>query len=232
MSPHISLDELADASASLFDRGRAAVIEEHLAECGSCRRTAASLGSVSTRLAAEPAPVMPAGVMARLEAAVRQESSYRSAGVTTLVRPIPRIKPSLGTFGADLPRRSRKSWIAPALAAAVTAAAVGFGGYVVSASAGLNEPPSVVSTVNSGDLGPEARALQQSRDLGPHRFSKAWRCARKVTDGRIVGIASTTVDGGPALLVYTRSDGVKLVTVVTGCRGGSPIGGASVPLGG
>jgi hypothetical protein len=107
---------------------------------------------------------------------------------------------------------------------------VGLGAYVISASAGFNEPP-VVAAVTSADLGEQARALEEaSGGLSPHRFSQAWDCARKVTDGRITGLASSTVDGTPALLVYTKSEESMQVTVVTGCRLGMPSAGPSAVL--
>jgi len=88
----------------------------------------------------------------------------------------------------------------------------------------------VVAAVNSSQLGPDATALERVTDLDPHRFSRAWQCARRVTAGRIVGLASSTVDGTPALLVYTRSDGETQVTVVTGCNGAQPSAGPSAVL--
>lgn len=236
MPEHISIDELADADSGLLDPGRSAVVEDHLAHCAGCRGQAAALGQVSARLGAEPDPVMPASVLARLEAALRRESGYRSAGVDTLPdrhlseHVARRVKQTLGPFGADLPTRSTRRWLVPALAAAAAAALVGFGGYVLSASVGLNEPPAVAAAVNSRELAPQARALDRSRNLTPHRFSRAWQCARSVTDGRIVGIAATTVDGGPALLVYTSPEGSTMVTVVTGCASGAPSAGPSARL--
>ena len=122
---------------------------------------------------------------------------------------------TLGAFGADRPRRRTRRVLLPALAAAAAAAVVGFGAYVASASAGLNEPP-VVAAVSSSNLGAQA-AVFERHGLDPHRFSRAWQCARQVTDGRIVGLAASTVDGTPALLVYTRSGATTEVTVVTGC---------------
>ena len=51
-----------------------------------------------------------------------------------------------------------------------------------------------------------------------------------VTAGRITGLVSSSVDGTPALLVYTKSDGSAQVTVVTGCVGGKPSAGPSAVL--
>jgi hypothetical protein len=118
----------------------------------------------------------------------------------------------------------------PAVAAAAVAAVVGFGAYVISSSAGLNEPP-ILAAISSRDLGAQARELEQtSGGLSPHRFSHAWERAREVVDQRIAGIASSTVDGVPALLVYTKSAGSTEVTVVTGCRVGTPSAGPSAVL--
>ena len=125
----------------------------------------------------------------------------------------------------DRPRPSRPQrgqsagWI---LAAAALATAVGFGGYVISARAGLNEPPNGAAAVSSGELRQQAGALQAGGALDAHRFSRAWSCAREVTDGRITDLASVTVDGSPALLVYLRSSGVQRVAVVEGCDDGAP----------
>jgi hypothetical protein len=136
---------------------------------------------------------------------------------------------TLGTFGEDLKKPSKSGRLLPTLAAAAGAAIVGFGAYVISAGVGLNEPP-VVAAVNSSDLATQARALEEANGgLSPHRFSQAWDCAREVTDRHITG-ASSTVDGTPALLVYTESDRSTQVTVVTGCRAGTPAAGQSATL--
>lgn len=228
MSDHVALEELAEAAEGLVDPEHAAVIEAHLSECDACRAQAEALRQVAARLAAEPRPVMPPDVFARLQTAMTAESAARAARVVPLVAY--RHRPTLGTFGAELHPPSRKRWAAPLLAAAAVATLVGFAGYVLSASAGLNEPPTVAASVRTTDLGTQAGALKQAADLSPHRFSKAWQCARQVTAGRIVGLASTSVDGGPALLVYTRRDGQTEVTVVTGCASGSPTAGPSAPV--
>lgn len=232
MSDHPSVDELADAAEGLLPAERAAVVDAHVARCEACRAHTAALLEVRELLAHEPLPPVPAGVAQRLAAVVTAEQARRTAPLRVVggsgwadgtggVR----ARPTLGTFGADLPRHRRRRWIAPALAAAVVALVVGFGGYVLSARAGLNEPP-VVAAVNSAELGPDAKAVENGLDLSPHRFTRAWQCARAVTSGRITGIAATTVDGVPALLVYIRSDGRTQVTLVTGC-GTEPSAGPS-----
>ena len=70
--------------------------------------------------------------------------------------------------------------------------------------------------------------------LSPHErpgtASLRLGCAREVTVGRITGLLSSSVDGTPALLVYTKADGSTQVTVVTGCGGGYAVGGPSAVL--
>ena len=100
----------------------------------------------------------------------------------------------------------------------------------MSANAGLNEPPAISAGITTQPLGPQAEALSRMGDLDPHRFSRAWQCARQVTDGRITGLAETTVNDGPALLVYHRPGGEPVVTVFTGCVTGTPKAGPTAPL--
>ena len=58
--------------------------------------------------------------------------------------------------------------------------------------------------------------------LSPHErpgtASLRLGCAREVTAGRITGLLSSSVDGTPALLVYTKADGSTQVTVRDGLR--------------
>jgi anti-sigma factor RsiW len=234
---HLSIDELADAAEGLLDPDRAALVESHLTGCAECRGQSEALREVTAALRADVSPPMPDAVAHRLQEVVAAESADRdraSADVRadgngeSAARQAPRV--TLGTFGTNLDKPRKSRWVIPALAAAAAAAVVGFGAYVISASAGLNEPP-VVAAVDSHDLGAEAIALERTRGgLSPHRFSQAWGCARQVTAGRITGLASSSVDGTPALLVYTKSDGSMQVTVVTGCAGGTPSAGPSAVL--
>ncbi len=221
---HPSPDDLAEAAAGLLDDERAGSVEDHLLACADCRAFATAFTEITLMLASEPSPPMPEAVSARLSAVLTTESAHRAASG----RP---LRPSLGRFGADLPRPARTRRLLPSLlVAAAAAGALGFGGYVVSARAGLNEPPRV-SAISSTQLGPDARALRQVTDLDPHRFSRAWNCARSLVPGRITGLASAVVDGTPALLVYSRKNHRTQVTVVTGCGGVDPSAGPSAQLG-
>jgi anti-sigma factor RsiW len=230
---HISVDELADAAEGLLDPVRTDAVSAHLDTCADCRATSERLARVSGLLAADPAPPMPVAVSRRLESVLAAEAERRAVtGVLDdrSVRPPREPKPSLGSFGAGLPHRRLRNIVLPVLAAAVTAAAVGFGGYLVSASAGLNEPPSTAAAINPSQLGSQALRIEESQDPGPHLFSRAWRCARGVTAGRITGLTSVSVDGRPALLVYTRADDKTYATIVTGCSVASPSAGPSAML--
>ena len=230
---HLSVDELADAAEGSLDSERAAFAESHIAGCSDCQAQSEALREVTASLRAEPAPSMPQELSHRLNEVIAAEGARRShASVTEDGQSTGTWQPrkTLGTFGEDLRKPSKSRWLMPTLAAAAGAAIVGLGAYVISAGAGLNEPP-VVAAVNSSDLATQARALEEANGgLSPHRFSQAWDCAREVTDRRITGLASSTVDGTPALLVYTESDRSTQVTVVTGCRAGTPAAGQSATL--
>lgn len=232
MADHPSIDDLADAAEGLLDPGRSRWVAEHLPGCATCQESAAALAAVSRTLAAAPAPTMPPAVAARLADAVAAESAHRSAISVPAARTVrPRPRHSLGHFADRTPHPPWWRRLVPVLGVAATAAAVGLGGYVLSAAAGLNEPPVVGVALSTGDLAGGARALQASRDLDPHRFSDAWFCGRATTDGRITGLVRARVDGAPALLVYTREDGTSSVTVVTGCTSRLPSPTASAVLG-
>lgn len=234
MSEHISVDELADAAEGLLDPARAAAVDVHVAQCPDCQATAANLRRVTELLAADSAPPMPAAIASRLDTVLAGESERRTlTGLLddrALESPSRQPKPSLGSFGSGLPRRTLRQLLPPVLVSAAVAAVIGFGGYVVSARAGLNEPPTVASVVDPQRLGGDAKSIEHSHDLSPHLFSQAWQCARTVTKGRITGLASVTVDGVPALLVYTREGGTSYATIVTGCAVDSPSAGPSAVL--
>lgn len=181
-------------------------------------------------LAAAPSPTMPPEVAARLDAAVAAESGRRSATRAVKGDYPTGGRPVLITESVPPAARWRRP-VAAALVAAVTAAAVGIAGYTLSATAGLNEPVAgSVLQVRSSELAEQARAIAGARNLSAHTFSGAWRCARTVTDGRIVGLTPAVVDGTPSLLVYTRTRGENWVTVVTGCPDPGALARSSVRL--
>jgi hypothetical protein len=223
VADHISVEELANAAEGLLAPARAGVVHSHLDSCQTCRDTADLLSSVSATLAAEPVPSMPPAVAARLDAVIADEQVRRDAktdapagAAVVSWAPRPRLPAS------PPPRRHRARAAGWVLVAAALAAAVGFGGYVLSARAGLNEPAPGAAAVSTGELRQQAGALERAGDIDPHRFSRAWSCARSVTDGRITGIASVTVDGSPALLVFLRDSDAAQVAVVSGCDDAAP----------
>jgi anti-sigma factor RsiW len=234
VSEHISVGELADAAEGLLGPERAAVVEAHVAQCPTCQAAAAEVRTVTELLASDPAPPMPADIANRLDAVLAAENQRRVLTGLLDERALPRgsrqPKPSLGSFGSDLPKHRLRRFVLPAMVVAAAAAVVGFAGYVVSASAGLNEPPTTASVVDPKRLGSQAESIENSQELSPHRFSRAWQCARTVATGRITALTSVTVDGMPALLVYTRDDGKSYATIVTGCALDQPSAGPSAIL--
>ena len=234
MTDHPSRDTLADAAEGLLAPDAAAAVDAHVVGCAACRAELGAFAEVGTVLAAAPRPTMPAAVAARLRSVVAAEQAAREVspvlhavpGSGPDAPPVPRhpygtrrrLHPSLGRFGEDLHRVSPgRRWGLPVLAAAAAALVLGFVAYVASATLGLNEPPVVSVSTAPGQLAKDATALRERTDVDPHRFSQAWWCARPLVDGRIVGLASTTVDGLPAELVYVRSSAGLGVSVVTGC---------------
>jgi hypothetical protein len=249
---HLTLDELADLSVDELSGPASEAAQRHLESCPHCRseldQLAAELDRVAGELGswADPAPTaMPVTVAARLDRVLAEASEARQTGAgperSTVVGSTRAERAGVDGGGPDTatvsPLRRTTPLKAPAtatyvkqtgavrimLAAAVAAAVVGFGGYVLSATAGLNEPSALSPTLVHPDaLATQARTLADSRDLDAHPFSAAWRCARKVTTGRITGIAPVYVDGEQNYLVYTRSSGISYATLVSGCDSGQP----------
>jgi anti-sigma factor RsiW len=239
VTEHPSRDTLADAAEGLLRPDEAATVDAHVSGCAACRAETAAFAEVGTILASTPSPAMPTDVARRLAAVVAAEQSAREVSpVLTAVPgsgpdapPVPRhpygtrrrLNPSLGRFGDDLRRVSPgRRWALPVLAAAAAALILGFVAYVASATLGLNEPPTVSISTAPGQLGPQAEELLARTDLDPHRFSAAWWCARQATAGHIMGLATTTASGSPAVLVYVRSADGLGVQVVTGCGTDDP----------
>lgn len=143
-------------------------------------------------------------------------------------------KPHLADqFSATVaPRHRRARFAAGAAAAALLASAVGFGGYVLSASAGTAEPPSDQPVVlNQNTLGATASRQLQHGDLNAYRFTRAWLCVRTVTEGRITGIRSSVLDGQSGYLVIVHRDDTVRAVFVSGCDSGDPQAGPSATIG-
>lgn len=221
---HLALDDLADLAVGELSVEASVAAEAHLAVCGSCgadlAELSADLEAVSGRLAALPLPTLPVTVAAQLDRVL--------AGEEATVLPFRRSAPLKAPASASYVRQT--GVVRLMLAAAVAAAVVGFGGYVLSASAGLNEPSALSPTqVHQAALAEQAKTLAENRNLDPHLFSAAWRCAREVTTGRITGITPVYVAGQQNYLVYTRASGRTYATLVTGC-GERPTAGDRVEL--
>jgi hypothetical protein len=221
---HLALDDLADLAVGELSIEASVSAEDHLAGCASCQaelaQVRADLDLMSDRLATTPTVTMPVTVAAQLDRVLAAERAT--------VLPFRRSAPLKAPASASYVKQT--GVVRLMLVAAVAAAVVGFGGYVLSATAGLNEPSALSPTqVHQAALADQARTLAKSRDLDPHLFSAAWRCAREVTTGRITGITPVYVAGEESYLVYTRSGGRTYATLVTGC-GDTPSAGTRVEL--
>jgi hypothetical protein len=88
MSEHLDQDGLADVLADEPAPGAL----EHLEQCPQCATSLtelrASLGPVSTALAALPEPILPEGLAARLDGAIAKERRALSAGTAPNVVPL------------------------------------------------------------------------------------------------------------------------------------------------
>ena len=128
-------------------------------------------------------------------------------------------------------RGLRARFAAGAAGAALLASTAGFGSYVLSASAGANEPPAdqPIVAANAQSLASSA-ARAASGDLDSYRFSKAWQCAREATNGSITGILTTVLGGQHGYLVFLRTNSGHEAVFVSGCDTGTPTAGPTVKV--
>lgn len=242
---HLGLDDLADLAVGETPADFSVVAAEaHLASCPECRaefaQVQADLDLMSTSLASldlgsvpvveppatgVPVDEMPVTVSARLDRVLAEESEPDGSNVLPLRRPTPLRAPATATYV------KQTGFLKLMLVAAVAASVVGFGGYVVSASAGMNEPTAISPVqVHPDGLASQAAEIAEVRDVDAHLFSAAWRCARQVIDGRITGITPVYSEGEETYLVYTRAGGVTYARLLYGCSDETPLAGTPVRL--
>lgn len=75
MSSHPDLETLADSAEGVLEPSENEQVLDHASVCVECTEALRSLAEVSAALAALPAPAMPAGVAARLDATLRNLGS-------------------------------------------------------------------------------------------------------------------------------------------------------------
>lgn len=144
-------------------------------------------------------------------------------------------KPNIAEHFTDTKHRRgglRARFATGAVAAALLAATAGFGGYVLSATSGTDEP-SADRPIVAGDqhaLASSAASAAAGGDLESHRFTKAWLCARKVTDGSITGIRPTVLNAQHGYLVFLDSGSSARAVFVYGCDTGTPTAGPTIKL--
>lgn len=258
---HIDIEELADFTESLAPPERAAAISQHLAGCADCRSSVDALAKVHRLLAEAPTESMPDDVFARLQVAVAAEQEHRDASGRRLDDDLGHAAPRIGTGrppyvdgsgrpsiqgGGRFPKPNiaehftdtkhtrrglRAKFATGALAAALLASTAGFGGYVLSAASGTDEPTDhPIIAQNQQSLASAAASAAAHDDLEAHRFTRAWLCARKVTDGSITGIRRTVLNDQSGYLVFLKSGSGTKAIFVHGCDAGHPTAGPAVKL--
>jgi stage V sporulation protein SpoVS len=122
MTGHLDADRLADFRAGLLRGGQARRASAHLASCDSCAALDAQLASLSSLLAAVPAPQLPPDVTTRLDAALAAAIAERGAPspASNLAR-----RPRARRF--TLPKVSWRALAPAAAAVAVIGAGAGLG---------------------------------------------------------------------------------------------------------
>lgn len=157
MTRHIGVEALALHREGQLSRRKAARVAAHLSRCSRCAQTEADLVRLSSMLASQPAPVMPAHLTARVQMAIAAEAASRAgtaaqarnaasaaAGtpeVARLARPAKRARPA----HAGGARSGRTGWRAMPLTLATATAAVvvlviGWGVYAIVSVLGSGAP--------------------------------------------------------------------------------------------
>jgi len=149
MRGHVDTESLALCAEGLLSRRRSERIRAHIAGCPECAAAQARLSEIPALLAQVPAPSLPPGIAARLDAALSAEAARRSAQDPGTVR---HAEPAqhLDTIPAPRPGRSRATRLrGPRLRLPVTARVLATAGVLVVAG-GVGYAVSQSSSTPSG----------------------------------------------------------------------------------
>lgn len=160
MRGHVDAESLALCAEGLLSRRRTELVRSHLAGCPECAAAAARLGQVPALLAQVPAPALPPGIAARLDAALSAEAAHRAADDSGTVpdhaapdhaapAPVPVLRAARSRPGWRRGPRLRLPVAARVLAAAGVLAAVGGVSYAVAQS---SSPASTSSSSAGGSV--------------------------------------------------------------------------------
>lgn len=105
MKGHVDAGTLAAYREGLLARRRAARVSAHLAGCPRCAETGEQLANITATLAASPAPPMPAGLAARIGAALAAEVASRVTGGAAHAEPAGHTEPAGDAEPAGAARR-------------------------------------------------------------------------------------------------------------------------------
>jgi len=151
---HVDLDQVADLDGGVLSPEQERVVRGHLETCDECSPMLERVREVHDRLAAEPAPQLPATVAARLDDSLAAAAREREArtGVTSLERV----------------KTRRRSWAPRLLAAAVALAAVGGGAYVAQDVLGSNASGDSPANSDAAAAPPvQGGAAEPTENIGP-----------------------------------------------------------------
>ena len=87
MRGHVDAESLALCAEGLLSRRRSERVRSHVASCPECAAAQARLTEIPGLLASVPAPSLPPGIAARLDAALSAEAAHRAG-------PEPRTAPA------------------------------------------------------------------------------------------------------------------------------------------
>ena len=96
---HVPIEDLAAFAAGDLDAAASVTVEAHVLLCAECRSDVEAVKAATAALSDVPSPVMPAGVAARLDAALAAERAPSSGSAGTVL-PMKRRRPSFAGLSA------------------------------------------------------------------------------------------------------------------------------------